>query len=100
MCELYHDKNWKEKGLLYQFSWRIGGAVLAVPPGENGPGWGPLIERPWGGLVLGHEDYPYGAPDFPKPNLTWSARSGCPGCWTSLWLGRQSRRGCHGGALK
>ena len=69
VCELYHDKNWKEKGLLYQFSWRIGGAVLAVPPGENGPGWGPLIERPWGGLVLGHGDYPYGAPDFPKPHF-------------------------------
>ena len=31
VCELYHDKNWKEKGLLYQFSWRIGGAALGRP---------------------------------------------------------------------
>ena len=30
---------------------------------------------------------------FQNQILTWSARSGCPGCWTSLWLGRQSRKG-------
>ena len=68
VCELYYEDDWAEKGLLYQFSWRLAGEILARP-GEERSGWGPLIERPWGGLALGHEDYPHGAPDFPAPHF-------------------------------
>ena len=68
VCELYHDEAWTEKGLLYQFSWRVAGQILARPPGEDrGPNWGPGAGFAWGELSLGHEDYPYGAPDFPQP---------------------------------
>ena len=31
--------------------------------------WGPLVELPWGELMLGHEIYPYGAPEFPEPHF-------------------------------
>ena len=46
VCELYHDKNWERKGtaLPVQLAdWRGGPGCAA---GENGSGWGPLIERP------------------------------------------------------
>lgn len=70
VCELYHSDDWREKGLLYQFSWRIAGKILAKPDGEDaGPHWGPIVKCPWGGWNLGHEDYPYGAPDFPEPHF-------------------------------
>ena len=62
------EDDWAEKGLLYQFSWRAAGKILAQPGEERG-GWGPVVKRPWGGLQLGHEDYPYGAPDFPEPHF-------------------------------
>ena len=68
VCELYYEDDWAEKGLLYQFSWRVAGEILARPGEERG-GWGPPAERPWGSLALGHEDYPYGAPDFPAPHF-------------------------------
>lgn len=68
VCELYYEDDWAEKGLLYQFSWRAAGKILAQPGEERG-GWGPVVKRPWGGLQLGHEDYPYGAPDFPEPHF-------------------------------
>ena len=68
VCELYHDEDWAEKGLLYQFSWRVAGKMLDKPAGKDaGPDWGPLVKRPWGSWNLGHEEYPYGAPDFPQP---------------------------------
>ena len=70
VCELYHDKTWAEKGLLYQFSWRVAGEIKAKPAGEDrGPRWGPGVEFAWGEWSLGHEDYPYGAPDFPVPHF-------------------------------
>ena len=68
VCELYYEDDWAEKGLLYQFSWRAAGKILAQPGEERG-GWGPVVKRPWGGLQLGHEDYPYGAPDFQEPHF-------------------------------
>ena len=68
VCELYYEDDWAEKGLLYQFSWRVAGKILAHPGEERG-GYGPVIKRSWGGLQLGHEDYPYGAPDFPEPHF-------------------------------
>ena len=68
VCELYYEDDWAEKGLLYQFSWRAAGKILAQPGEERGS-WGPVVKRPWGGLQLGHEDYPYGAPDFPEPHF-------------------------------
>ena len=34
VCELYHDESWQEKGLLYEISWRVAGAVTGQP-GEN-----------------------------------------------------------------
>ena len=43
VCELYHDEDWAEKGLLYQFSWRVAGKMLDKPAGKDaGPDWGPL----------------------------------------------------------
>ncbi len=35
VCELYHDKDWPEKGLLYEFCWRLPGQVLDKPAGRN-----------------------------------------------------------------
>ena len=68
VCELYYEDDWAEKGLLYQFSWRVAGEILAKPGGEDdGLSWGPIVKFPWGDWNLGHEDYPYGAPDFPQP---------------------------------
>ncbi len=90
----------KEKGtaLPVQLAdWRGGPGCAA---GKNGSRVGAADRAAWGAWCWGHEDYPYGARIFQNQILTWSARSGCPGCWTSLWLGRQSRRGCYGGALK
>ena len=70
VCELYHDEDWAEKGLLYQFSWRVAGRILTKPAGKDaGPGWGPNVDFPWGELGLGHEEYPHGAPDFPQPHF-------------------------------
>lgn len=70
VCELYHDETWAEKGLLYQFSWRVAGEILAKPAGKvAGPDWGPNVDFSWGDLSLGHDEYPYGAPDFPAPHF-------------------------------
>ena len=68
VCELYYEDDWAEKGLFYQFSWRVAGEIQARS-GEARGGWGSPVERPWGGLALVHEDYPYGAPDFPAPHF-------------------------------
>jgi len=66
VCQLYTDQ---EKGPLCQLSWRVAGGIVAKPEGEDaGPDWGPNVDFPsGGGLRLGHEVYPYGAPGFPAP---------------------------------
>lgn len=71
VCELYYDETWAEKGLLYQLSWRVAGTVIRLPEGKENAGtaWGPPVKFPGFTLMLGHEDYPYGAPDFPQPHF-------------------------------
>lgn len=70
VCELYHEENWREKGLLYELSWRVAGTILDKPAGKDiGQDWGPVEELPWSNVMLGHNDYPYGAPDFPQPHF-------------------------------
>ena len=69
VCVLGYDESWREKGLLYQISWRMAGTILDRPAGEsNGQEWGPLVKRPWGGMLLGHESFPV-EPDFPMPHF-------------------------------
>lgn len=69
VCELCHDENWREKGLLYELSWRVAGTILDKPAGkDNGQEWGPLVELPWGGMILGHEIFPV-EPEFPLPHF-------------------------------
>ena len=69
VCELYHTEDWREKGLLYQFSWRLAGTILDKTAGEDsGPAWGPIVKFPWGEWVLGHETCPV-AEDFPQPHF-------------------------------
>ena len=69
VCELYHTEDWREKGLLYQFSWRLAGTILDKPAGEDsGPAWGPIVKFPWGEWVLGHETCPVD-PKFPAPHF-------------------------------
>ena len=52
--ELYTD----DKGILYQFSYRIAGTIILAPSKEN-------TEE---GRCC-HEPYPYGAPNFPEPHF-------------------------------
>lgn len=52
--ELYTD----DRGILYQFSYRIAGMILEAPEVEN-------VEK---GHCC-HEPYPYGAPNFPEPHF-------------------------------
>ena len=41
VCELCHDENWREKGLLYELSWRVAGTILDKPARkDNGQEWG------------------------------------------------------------
>ena len=69
VCELYHDEDWREKGLRYQFSWRVAGRITGRPAGaDDGPTWGPRVEFPWGGLELGHETFPV-ENEFPAPHF-------------------------------
>lgn len=51
----------KEKGHLYQFSYRISGNILAEKSVNTA--------YEWGEMRCTHEIYPYGAPDFPKPHF-------------------------------
>ena len=53
VCEMYHD----DAGLLYQFSYRLSGTILAEP------------QKPEEKVRCCHEPYPYGAPDFPQPHF-------------------------------
>ena len=70
VCELYHDRDWREKGLLYEVSWRIAGAVVKKPESQENEGtlWSPSVERPEFRLMLGHETCPV-EPDFHEPNF-------------------------------
>ena len=70
VCELYYDKDWREKGLLYQIEWRIAGRVVKKPESRENEGteWGPPVKQPGFYLMLGHETYPV-EPEFPKPNF-------------------------------
>ncbi|MCI7474267.1 MAG: hypothetical protein MSB10_11440 [Clostridiales bacterium] len=70
VCELYHDENWREKGLLYEISWRVAGVVLQPPEGKenNGTAWGPPVEFPGFQMMLGHEYYNI-EPEFPEPSF-------------------------------
>ena len=58
VCEMYPT----EDGHCYEFSYRLAGHILSGE--ERGFGsWG------GGSVLFGHECYPYGAPDFPKPHF-------------------------------
>lgn len=57
VCELYTD----DKGVHYQFSYRIAGMILSTLPHEKAPD-----HR---GGRCSHEPYPYGAPNFPEPHF-------------------------------
>lgn len=63
VCELYTDG---EKGVLYQFGWRIAGKVLE--PADEGllRGGKKFL---WGEMDLTYEIYPYGAPGFPESHF-------------------------------
>ena len=69
VCEL-DDRDWKEKGVLYEISWRLAGAVVKKPEsrGNEGTKWGPPVRLPGFQLMLGHEVCPV-EPDFPEPNF-------------------------------
>ena len=69
VCEL-DDRDWKEKGVLYEISWRVAGAVVKKPESRENEGtkWGPPVRRPEFRLMLGHEVCPV-EPDFPGPNF-------------------------------
>lgn len=54
VCELYTD----DRGMIYQFSYRIAGTIIDAPSIEN-------LEK---GHCC-HETYPYGAPNFPEPHF-------------------------------
>ena len=69
VCEL-DDRDWKEKGVLYEISWRLAGAVIKKPESRENEGtkWGPPVRLPGFQLMLGHEVCPV-EPDFPEPNF-------------------------------
>ena len=70
VCELYHDADWLEKGLLYEVQWRVAGTVVKRPESKENEGtpWGPPVQLPGFHLMLGHETCPV-EPDFPEPNF-------------------------------
>ena len=57
VCELYTD----DRGMLYQFSYRIAGKILSAANLER--------NEDWGSGRCCHEPYPYGAPGFPEPHF-------------------------------
>ena len=70
VCELYHDEHWREKGLLYEISWRVAGTVVQ-PPEErqnDGTAWGPPVKFPTFQMMLGPEYYNI-EPEFPAPSF-------------------------------
>lgn len=59
VCELSPT----EHGHLYQFNYRVAGRL------RNNPHPNDSVRFDWGSVCCGHEDYPCGAPDFPKPHF-------------------------------
>ena len=70
VCELYHDADWLEKGLLYEVQWRVAGTVVKRPESKENEGteWGPPVRLPQFCLMLGHETFPV-EPEFPAPHF-------------------------------
>ena len=70
VCELYYGEDWREKGLLYEVSWRVAGTVVKQPESRENEGtpWGPPVQQPAFHLMLGHETCPV-AKDFPQPHF-------------------------------
>lgn len=70
VCELYHDESWEKKGLLYEISWRVAGAVVQTPEKKqnNGTAWGPPVVFPTFQMMVGHECYNI-QPEFPEPSF-------------------------------
>ena len=70
VCELYHEADWRERGLLYEISWRIAGSVVKKPESRENEGtpWGPPVRLPQFSLILGHETCNMAA-GFPQPNF-------------------------------
>ena len=70
VCELYYDEGWREKGLLYEVSWRVAGTVVKQPESRENEGtpWGPPAQLRDTWLMLGHETCPV-AEDFPQPHF-------------------------------
>ena len=70
VCELCYGEDWREKGLLYEVSWRVAGTVVKQPESRENEGtpWGPpsWLRSCW--LMLGHETCPV-AKDFPQPHF-------------------------------
>ena len=69
VCEL-DDRDWKEKGVLYEISWRVAGEVVKKPESNQNEGtpWGPpsWLRSRW--LMLWHETFPV-EPVFPAPHF-------------------------------
>lgn len=57
VCELFTD----ETGIHYQFSYRIAGTIIDTSSADDNENQNKVR--------CCHEPYPYGAPDFPKPNF-------------------------------
>ena len=70
VCELYYDEGWREKGLLYEVSWRVAGTVMKQPESRENEGtpWGPPAQLRDTWLMLGHETCPV-AENFPQPHF-------------------------------
>ena len=64
------DRDWKEKGVLYEISWRVAGAVVKKPESRENGGtfWGPPVQLPGFHLMLGHATSPV-KPEFPAPHF-------------------------------
>lgn len=58
VCEITES----DKGLLYQFSYRISGNIIDKNETMK-------TTQFWGDVLCRHESYPYGAPDFPTPHF-------------------------------
>ena len=70
VCELCYGEDWREKGLLYEVSWRVAGTVVKQPESRENEGtpWGPPAQLRDTWLMLGHETCPV-AEDFPQPHF-------------------------------
>lgn len=57
VCNVYTD----DRGMHYQFSYRMAGRILKMPEQAH--------TQCWGQIRCCHEPYPYGAPNFPEPHF-------------------------------